>query len=70
MTRYIFPEVSCVITKKASYMDYETWSKVVKVVARGIIKMKVSSVACIFPILLSIYLTLRICTSKLSTYYM
>ena len=48
-------------------MDDETWTKVVKVVAPGIIKMKVSNVACVFPILLSIYLTLHLCPSRLSS---
>ena len=38
MTRYGLPEVSCMITNKASYMDDETWAKVVKVVAPGIRK--------------------------------
>ena len=48
VTRYGFPEVSCVITKKSAYMDYETWVKVMKVLAPGIRKMKVSNVACFF----------------------
>ena len=48
-------------------MDGETWVKVVKVVAPGIRKMKVSNVACVLPILLSIYLTLHIYPSKLSS---
>ena len=38
VTKYGFPEVSCVITNKAAYMDDETWAKLVKVVAPGIIK--------------------------------
>ena len=66
-TRSGFPEVFCVIPNKASYMDDETWAKVVKVVAPGIRKMDVSNVACVFPILFSIYLTLRICPSRLSS---
>ena len=45
-------------------MDYETWEKVVKVLARGIRKIKVSNVACVFPILLSINLTIHVCTYK------
>ena len=67
MTRYGFPEGSCVIPDKAAYMDYKTWENVVKVVAPGIIKIKMSNVVCDFPILFSIYLTFHICTSKLST---
>ena len=67
VTIYVFPEVSCVFPNKASYMDYETLEKVMKVVAPGIRKMKVINVACIFTILFSIYLTLRICPSKFSS---
>ena len=63
---YGFSEGSCVIPKKVAYMDDETWLKVVKVVALGIIKMKVSNVACVFPILFSIYLTLHLFPSKFS----
>ena len=48
VTRYGFPELSCVIPKKSAYMDDETWAKVVKVVDPGIRKMKVSNVACDF----------------------
>ena len=70
MTRYGFPEVSGVIPNKASYMDDETWAKVVKVVAPGIRKMEVSNVACVFPVLLSIYLTLHICPSRFSSDYL
>ena len=68
VTRYGFPEGSCVIPNKAAYMDDETWVKVVKVVDPGIRKMKVSNVAFVFPILFSIYLTFHICPSKLSSY--
>ena len=60
VTIYVLPEGSCVIPKKAAYMDDETWSKLVKVVAPGIRKIKVSNFACIFPILFSIYLTLHL----------
>ena len=67
VTRYGLAEVSCVIPNKAAYMDDETWSNLVKVVAPGIRKIKVSNVACVFPILLSIYLTLHLCTSKFSS---
>ena len=38
VTRYGFSEGYCVIPKKSAYMDDETWSKVVKVVAPGIRK--------------------------------
>ena len=65
VTRYGFPEGSCVITNKSAYMDDETWVKVVKVVSPGIRKMKVSNDACVFPILFSTYLTLHLCPSKL-----
>ena len=67
VTRYGLSKGSCVIPNKAAYMNYETWAKVVKVLDHGIRKMKVSNVACVFPILFSIYLTLRICTSKFSS---
>ena len=67
MTRYGLPEGSCVIPNRAVYMDDETWVKVVKVVATGIRKIKVINVACVFPILFSIHLTLHLCTSKLSS---
>ena len=67
VTRYIFPEGSCVIPNKATYMDDETWAKVVKVVAPGIRKIKVSNAACVFPILFSIYLTIDLCPSKFSS---
>ena len=68
VNKYGFPEGSSVITKKIAYMDDKTWAKVVKVVAPGIRKMKVSNVACGFPILFSIYLTLYLCPYKLSSY--
>ena len=48
VTRYGFPEGSCVITNKSAYMDDETWVKVVKLVSPGIRKMKVSNDACVF----------------------
>ena len=70
VTRYGLPEVSCLIPKKASYMDDDIWAKVLKVVDPGIRKMKVSNVDCGFPILLSIYLTLHLCTYKFSSYDM
>ena len=56
------------IPNKSSYMDDETWVKVMKVVAPGIRKIRVSNVACVFPILFSIYLTIHIYPSKLSSY--
>ena len=67
VTRYILPEGSCEITNIASYMDDCTWENVVKVVSPGIIKMKVGNVACVFPTLFSIYLTIHIFSSKLSS---
>ena len=70
MTRYIFSEGSCVIPNKESYMDGDTWSKVVKVVSPGIIKMKVINVASVYPVLLYIYLTLHLRPSNFSSYYL
>ena len=58
---YGFPEGSFVITNKVVYMDDETLGNVVKVVAPGIRKIKVSNVAYVLPILFSIYLTIHIC---------
>ena len=66
VTKYVFIEGSCLIPNKASYMDDETWEKVLKVVAPGIRKMRVSNVACVLPILLSIYLILPFCPYKFS----
>ena len=54
------------IPSKAAYMDDEILAKVTKVVAPGIRKMKVSNVACLFPILLYIYITLHLCHFKFS----
>ena len=68
LTRYRLPEGSCVIPNKVAYIDYDTWAKVVKVAAPGIRKIKVSNVACVFPILFSVYLTLHLCPYKLSSY--
>ena len=45
MTKYGFPEGSCVIPNKAAYMDDKTWENVVKLVAPGIRKMAVINVA-------------------------
>ena len=47
-------------------MDAKNWAKVVKVVASGIIKMKVGNFACVLPILFSLYITLHICPSRFS----
>ena len=44
VTKYGFPEGSCVIPNKAAYMDDNTWTKVVEVVAPGIRKMAVINV--------------------------
>ena len=66
MTKYGLPKGSCVIPNKAAYMDDETWAKVVKVVAPGIIKMAVSNVAFVCSILFSTYLTINLCSSKFS----
>ena len=55
------------IPNKAAYTDDETWEKVIKVVAPGIIKIKVINVSCVFLILFYIYLTLHICISKFSS---
>ena len=68
MTIYVFIEGSCVIPKKAAYMDVETWVKVVKVVTPAIRTIKVSNVACVFPILFSVYLTIHPYPSKFSIY--
>ena len=62
-----FIERYCVIPREGPYMDGKTWKKVVKLVASGIRKIKVRNFACVFPILFSIYITLHICPSKLST---
>ena len=66
VTKYGFPEGSCVIPNKAAYMEDETWAKVVKVVAPGIRKMAVRNVAFVCSNSLYSYLTLHLCSSKLS----
>ena len=66
VTKYGLPEGYCVIPNKASYMDDETWAKVVKLVAPGIRKMAVINVAFVSSILFSTYLTLHLCSSKFS----
>ena len=65
-TRYGLLEGYCVIPNKAAYMDNETWAKVAKLVAPGIRKMKGSNIACVLPILFSVYITLRVYPSRLS----
>ena len=67
VTRYGLPEGSYMIPNKSSYMDDDTWEKLVKVAAPGIRKMKVSNVACVSPILFSIYLTIHLYPSKFSS---
>ena len=67
VTRYVFPEGYCVIPNKSAYMDNNTWAKVVKLLSPDIRKIKGSNVACVIPILLYIYLTLHLCTSKFSS---
>ena len=54
------------IPKKSAYMDDKTGEKLVKVVAPGIRNSKASNVAGVLTILLSIYLTIYSCISKLS----
>ena len=66
VNRYGLPEGSFAISNKASYMDDETWAKVVKLIAPGIRKMKVSNVACVLIIISSTYTTIRLYPSKLS----
>ena len=65
-TKYGLPEGSCVIPNKAAYMDEDTWAKVVNVVAPGIRKMAVRNVAFACSILFFTYLTIHLCSSKLS----
>ena len=62
MTRYVCPEVSYVIQNNTSYMDDETWEKLVNVLAPGIRKIVVINVDLFCSILLSIYLTLHLCS--------
>ena len=66
VTRDGFPEGSCVIPKKGEYMDDETCPKVVKLVEPGIRKITVSNAGFVCYILFSAYLTLHLCSSKLS----
>ena len=65
VTKYGLPERSCVIPKKAAYMDGETWEKVMKLVAPGIRKMVVSNVDFGCSIFFSTYITAHLCPSKL-----
>ena len=64
VTKYGFPEGSCVIPNKAAYLDDETWAKVVKVSAPGIRKMVISNVEFVLSILFSTYITLHLCSFK------
>ena len=66
VTTYGFTERFFVIPNKVAYTDDKTSEKLVRVAAPGIRKMKVSNIACVFPILLSIYLTFHICPCKFS----
>ena len=66
MTKYVLTEGSCMIPNKAAYMDDKTWVKEVKVVVPGIRKMEVRNVAFVCFILFSTYLTIDLCSSKLS----
>ena len=43
-----FIERYCVIPREGPYMDGKTWKKVVKMVASGIRKMKVSNISLCF----------------------
>ena len=70
VTRYGLSEGSCVVPNKSVYMDDDNCAKAVKVIAPGIRKMKVINVACVFPILFSIHITVHLCTSILYAYYM
>ena len=45
VTIYRLSELYCVFPNKESYMDDETWAKVVKVVSLGIRKITVSNVS-------------------------
>ena len=47
-------------------MDDETWENVVKLAVPVIRKIKVRNVACVLPILFTIYLTIHLCTYRLS----
>ena len=49
------------IPNKAAYIDDETWSKLVKVVAPAIRKTKLRNVAYVLSILFSIYMPTNIC---------
>ena len=63
VTRYVFPEGSCLIPEKAAYMDDEIWVKVGKLVSPGIREMKISNASCVFPILFSTDIILHLCSS-------
>ena len=65
-TKYGFPEGYFVIPNQSTYMDEETWEKVVKVVAPDIRKKLVRNVDFVCSILFYAYLTLNLCSSKFS----
>ena len=67
MTSYGLPEGYGVISNKSAYTYDDNWDNVAKVVSPGIRKMKVSNVACVFPILFSIYLNIHLYPSKFSS---
>ena len=56
VTRYVLTEVYHLIPNKSAYMDDETWVKVMKLVAPGIIKMKVSYMLLVFSLFYSTYI--------------
>ena len=66
MTKYGFPDGSCVVPNKAAYMDEKTLAKVVEVVDPGIRKMVARNVAFFCSNLFSTYLTLYFCSSIFS----
>ena len=50
MTQFIFSYVSCVIPDKTTNMEGETWENALKVLASGIIKNLMITVACLLNI--------------------
>ena len=67
VTRYGYPEVSCVIPNKSACMDDDTWAKVMKVTDTDIIKTKMRNVDLCFACF-SIYITINIFPLMLSIY--
>ena len=51
VTSYVSPEESCVVPNKSAYLYDDTWSKVVKVLDPGILKMKAINVSIFYFIL-------------------